>query len=112
MKDPLKYFLQEGFGHIFAAPIPDGGYHIDARWAMAYKDFIPKLVVTTNGNKAFLLQNILYPLDEQFIEKYAVVLSSPEEVQKSIDKKNIEWAEISKENIYLIKALNSTCDRN
>lgn len=96
MKDPLKYFLQEGFGNIYAFPIEDGKTDISVRWVKRFKDFTPKFTIS-NGNYVFILKGVTYVVNQDFINKYAVFVENEHEALRLIAEKNAEWETIAKE---------------
>ena len=94
MKDPLKYFIQEGFGHIYAVKNSEDGYDITMRWAMRYKDYIPQIVGQT-----IVLQNMAYNTTHlDFVKNYATIVDSEEEAKRLIAEKSAEWETIATEN--------------
>ena len=94
MKDPLKYFIQEGFGHIYAVKNSEDGHDITMRWAMRYKDYIPQIV-----GQSIVLQDIAYNTTHpDFVKNYATVVDSAEEANRLIAEKTAEWENICKEN--------------
>jgi hypothetical protein len=90
MKDPLSYFLQEGFGNIYAFPAANGIMQAHFRWATHYKDFVPTLT-SRNGNYYFTIKGVTYKIDDAFFLKYTVFVDSEEEAIKLIAEKNAEW---------------------
>jgi hypothetical protein len=98
MKDPLSYFLQEGFGNIYSFPSADGNMQAHFRWASQYKDFIP-LITTNNGNSYITMRGITYCVNDAFFHKYSIFVDSEEDALKLIAEKNAEWIEMMKEGI-------------
>lgn len=98
MKDPMYYFIQEGFGNVYAFPSADGNMQAHFRWANQCKDFIP-LVTTNNGNSYITMQGITYCVNEAFFNKYAVFVDNEEEALNLIAEKNAEWQEMMKDGI-------------
>jgi hypothetical protein len=90
MKDPLSYFLQEGFGNIYAFPAANGIMQAHFRWATHYKDFVPTLT-SQNGNYYFTIKGVTYKIDDAFFYKYTVFVDNEEEALKLIAEKNAEW---------------------
>ena len=93
MKDPLAYFLQEGFGNIYAFPAANGIVQAHFRWATHYKDFVPTLT-SGNGNYYFTIKGVTYKIDDAFFYKYTVFVNNEEEAMKLIAEKNAEWEEV------------------
>jgi hypothetical protein len=98
MKDPLAYFLQEGFGNIYSFPAANGTMQAHFRWASQYKEFVP-LIVTNNRDSYITMQGITYFVNDAFFAKYTVFVDSEEEALKLIAEKNAEWEEMMKEGI-------------
>jgi hypothetical protein len=90
MKDPFAYFLQEGFGHMYAFPVGNGLYEARLRWATQYKDFIPS-VSFVDGVSTITINNVMYIANDAFFHRYATIVDTQEEAERRIAEKNAEW---------------------
>ena len=98
MKDPLNYFLKEGFGDIFSFPIGDGKYDARMRWASNYKEFTPSFYRNEFGTNILMMKGVKYAIDDEFMHKYTIPVKDEQEANDRIAEKSAEWEIICKEN--------------
>lgn len=83
MKDPLKYFILEGFGELYSVPSEDG-LQIHYRSLNGYESFIPKF--EQKDDLLFIsILDVEYLVDDEFIDNYTTRLNSLEELKKKIE---------------------------
>ena len=99
MKDPLRYFLDEGFGQIFVYRTSDGDYAGEIFFSKLNKGFIPTFS-TFEGQRVMGFENIendrCYIIDREFFEKYGNISDTKEEAVKRVVEYDAEWMEVIK----------------
>ena len=99
MKDPLRYFLDEGFGQIFVYRTADGEYSGEIVYSKLNKGFIPTFS-TFQGQRVMRFENIendrYYILDREFSEKYGNISDTKEEAVKRVMQYAAECDEVAK----------------
>lgn len=93
MKDPLRYFLDEGFGSIYAYRNDAGKMEGRMRWVKGYKDFSPTFKVIDNTSIISVCGKD-YVTDDEFFIKYAIEVLDENAAMGIIDKENKNWAAI------------------
>lgn len=92
MKDPIRYFIDEGFGHIYCFRNSDGILCGQVRWNTEFKNFIP-----TIQSGLIHLAGVNYITDDLFFAKYATEVESIEQAKELINYYNNEWFNIKNE---------------
>jgi hypothetical protein len=93
MKNPLRYFLDEGFGHIVGFYTDDGErMDIRIRWAKGFNGFEPKVL----ANGMMTLNGVDYVVDRGFIDKYVTMVENEEEAVAFIKNEDAIWNEVCK----------------
>jgi len=90
MKDPLRYFLDEGFGSIYAYRNDAGKLEGRMRWVKGYKDFSPTFK-TVDNTSIISVCGKDYVTDDEFLAKYAVEVLDENAALNIIDKENKNW---------------------
>lgn len=93
MKDPLRYFLDEGFGSIYSFPNEEGKIEARMRWTTGFKDFTPFLD-SKNGVFTITIGGREYVTTHEFMDAYTIRVSCMEEAIQIIDNENKNWEEI------------------
>jgi hypothetical protein len=95
MKDPLRYFIDEGFGHIFYWRADDGRYNGTIRWATGFK-YVPVHHIV-DGQSVIDLANVRYPVCDKFFLEYGSLTPSSAKAQELVEEYNRQWIDIRKE---------------
>ena len=99
MKDPLRYFIDEGFGCIFAYRVGENDYAGEIIFNKLNTDFIPSFS-TFEGKKIVYFGDInpekYYVVDHEFFEKYAVIFDNRDDAVDGVMKYAAECDEVIK----------------
>ena len=99
MKDPLRYFIDEGFGCIFAYRVGEDDYAGEILFSKLNKGFIPTFS-TFEGQRVMRFENIendrYYIIDRDFFETYGNISDTKEEAIKRVVEYDAEWMEVIK----------------
>ena len=99
MKDPLRYFIDEGFGCIFAYRVGENDYageiifnRLNTNFAPSYLSYDNKRIVyfgRKNPDKK-------YVVDREFFEEYAVIFDDKDDAVDAVMKYVEECDEVAK----------------
>jgi hypothetical protein len=99
MKDPLRYFIDEGFGCIFAYRVGEDDYAGEIISNKLNKNFTPS-ISNFDGKKIICFLDInpnkYYVVDREFFEKYAVIFDSRDDAVDGVMKYYTECDEVVK----------------
>lgn len=101
MKDPLRYFIDEGFGNIYSFRNESGRLEARMRWTMEYKDFIPSFR-TVNGTTIISIGSTDYVTDDEFMAKYTIEVDNRGIAESLISMDNAAW-EVTKNELSTFK---------
>jgi hypothetical protein len=91
MKDPLRYFIDEGFGNIYSFRNEDGRIEARICWSVDYKEYTPSFSINENKTTTLTIAGASYITDDEFMMKYAVEVENANEAEHLIREKNAEW---------------------
>jgi hypothetical protein len=90
MNDPLRYFLDEGFGSIYSYQNEEGRLEARMRWVKGYKGFEPTLK-NSNGTSILSIGGKDYDTDDEFMRNYTVLTADEAEAESLIAEENRDW---------------------
>lgn len=93
MKDPLRYYLSEGFVVLFYYPNPEVFGKFSGRYRCTDGASKKIRVVEFAGKKCLAVENVAYPICSDFWLDYGVRVENEDEAKARI----IEWAKETNE---------------
>lgn len=99
MKDPLRYFIDEGFGCVFAYRVGEDDYAGEIIFNKLNTDFAPSYL-NYDGKKIVYFgsknRDKKYVVDREFFEKYAVIFDNRDDAVDAVMKYAAECDELVK----------------
>jgi hypothetical protein len=101
MKDPLRYFLDEGFGTIYSFRNESGRLEAVVRWVIDYNNFRP-LFRKVGDATIISVGGVDYIPDDEFMAKYTVEVNDKTTANYFISMDNAAW-EMTKSDVSTLK---------
>lgn len=98
MKDPLRYFLDEGFGSIYVFLNEHGDYEARLRFTKGYEKFAPTIKPSPEKGASILtIGGKDYLTNDDFMRDYGTPVESKQEAEQKIDAETKLWEEVKLE---------------
>jgi hypothetical protein len=91
MKDPLRYFIDEGFGNIYSFRNESGRLEARIRWVNDYNNFRPSFKQKMDGTTIISIGGVDYVTDDEFMATYSIEVEDRITADQLISMDNAAW---------------------